>query len=164
MDRVGPAAARGALDVVLASAHPRGRSEDGVLVFPDPEGVDRDASGLLVVLTPVLSRLDVSISNLGRAGLRWLAYPAPGDGRPAGHPGGLDALLTPARARLLRLLDGESPMSRLAMRSGIAAGAATHHVHALVAAGLVSRRRAGRRRLVSRTARGDVLLDHYGAG
>jgi DNA-binding MarR family transcriptional regulator len=114
VDRVGPAAARGALDVVLASARPaRGR----------------------------------------RA-----RVPGPGGRR------GLDALLTPARARLLRLLDGESPMSRLAMRSGIAAGAATDHVHALVAAGLVSRRRAGRRRLASRTARGEVLLDRYGAG
>jgi DNA-binding transcriptional ArsR family regulator len=164
VDRVGLAAARGALDVVLASAHPRGRSEDGVLVFPDPEGTDLDAAGRLVVLTPVLSRLDVSISNLDRAGLLWLAYPAPDDARPTAHPGGLDALLTPVRARLLRFLDGEWPMSRVAVRSGIAAGAATHHVYALVAAGLVSRRREGRRMLVSRTARGDVLLHLYGEG
>ncbi|TQM13773.1 winged helix-turn-helix domain-containing protein [Pseudonocardia kunmingensis] len=162
-ERVGAAAARGALDVVLASAHPRGRAEDGALVFPDPEGTDLDAVGRLVVLTPVLNRLDVSISNLERAGLVWLAYPVPGTPGPAPHPGGLDALLTPVRAQLLRALDGERSMSRVAEGSAIAPSVATHHVHALVAAGLARRRREGRHTLVSRTGRGAALLELYDA-
>ena len=161
-DRIGMAAARSALDVVLASAHPRGRAEDGFLVFPDPEGTELDAAGRLVVLTPVLSRLDVSISNLERDGLLWLAYPVPAGARPAPDPGGLETLLTPIRAGMLRVLDGEWSMSRIAARSAVAPSAATHHVHALAAAGLVARRREGRRTLVSRTARGDALLDLYG--
>jgi len=87
-------AARHALDVVLAQAHPRGRAEDGCLVFPDPEGTELDASGRTVVLAPVLSRLDVSISNLDRKDLVWPAYPvAPTAVRD--DPTGLAALLTP---------------------------------------------------------------------
>jgi DNA-binding MarR family transcriptional regulator len=41
--------------------------------------------------------------------------------------------------------------------------AATHHVGALEAAGLVSRERAGRRVIVHRTARGTRLLALYDA-
>ena len=164
VDRVGAAAARGALDVVLASAHPRGRAEDGALVFPDPEGTELDAAGRLVVLTPVLSRLDVSISNLERDALLWLAYPVPGSAPEPTDPTGLDALLTPVRAGVLRSLDGEWTMSRIASGSAIGASVATHHVHALVAAGLAVRRREGRHTLVSRSVRGAALLDLYGAG
>jgi DNA-binding MarR family transcriptional regulator len=39
--------------------------------------------------------------------------------------------------------------------------AATHHVTALEAAGLVTRERSGRHVLVRRTARGDALLELY---
>ncbi len=160
-ERVGAAAAREALDIVLAQAHPRGRAEDGCLVFPDPEGTELDASGRTVVLAPVLSRLDVSISNLDRPDLIWLAYPVAA-GAPPDDPTGLAALLTPMRAHLLQRLDGEWPMGRIAGALGMTASAATHHVDALVAAGLVARRRDGRHHLVGRTPRGDGVLDLYG--
>jgi len=39
--------------------------------------------------------------------------------------------------------------------------AATHHVNALQAAGLVERHRRGRNVLVDRTARGEALLELY---
>jgi DNA-binding transcriptional ArsR family regulator len=160
-ERVGAAAAREALDVVLAQAHPRGRAEDGFLVFPDPEGTELDASGRTVVLAPVLSRLDVSISNLDRADLLWLAYPVAAGAAPD-DPTGLAALLTPMRAHLLHQLDGEWTMTRIAAALGTSASAATHHVDALVAAGLVVRRRDGRHHFVGRTSRGDGVLDLYG--
>ncbi|WP_219415099.1 ArsR/SmtB family transcription factor [Pseudonocardia nigra] len=161
-ERVGAAATRRALDVVLAQAHPRGHTEDGTLVFPDPEGTELDATDRVVVLAPVMSRLDVSISNLDHPDLVWLAYPVAGAAPPAADPDGLDALLTPARSRLLRHLDGEWAMSGLARAMRIAPSAATHQVDALVAAGLVTRRREGRRVLVRRTSRGDGLLQLYG--
>lgn len=160
-ERVGAAAAREALDVVLAQAHPRGRAEDGCLVFPDPEGTELDASGRTVVLAPVLSRLDLSISNLDRTDIVWLAYPVAADTAPD-DPTGLAALLTPMRAHLLQQLDGEWTMTRIAAALGTSASAATHHVDALVAAGLVVRRRDGRHHLVGRTGRGDGVLDLYG--
>lgn len=160
IERVGTAAARGALDLVLAQAHPRGRIVDGVLEFPDPEGTDLDASRHTVVLAPLLSGVDVSISNLDRPGLVWLGYPAP---VPAGeNEGGLAALLTPIRATLLRLLGTPWTMSRLASAVGLAPATATHQVSALVADGLVTRRREGRHTVVERTERGTGLLELYG--
>lgn len=160
IERVGTAAARGALDIVLARAHPRGRIVDGVLEFPDPEGTELDASRHTVVLAPLLSGVDVSISNLDRPGLVWLGYPAP---VPATEDeGGLAALLTPVRATLLRLLGTPWTMSRLASAVGLAPATATHQISALVADGLVSRRREGRHTVVERTDRGAGLLELYG--
>ncbi|MGI5128611.1 winged helix-turn-helix domain-containing protein [Pseudonocardia sp. CA-107938] len=160
-DRVGAAAARQSLDIVLAGAHPRGRVCDGALVFPDPEATVTDATGRTVVLAPVLQRLDVSISNLEQPDILWFAYPVPGSTGPAADPAGLDALLTPVRALVLRALSDGWSMSQIATTAGIGASAATYHVDALVAAGLVVRRREGRRTLVSRTPRGDGLIDLY---
>lgn len=157
--RVGTAASRGALDLVLAGAHPRGRLVDGVLEFPDPEGVEPDAPHT-VVLAPLLSGVDVSISNLELPGRVWFGYPAP---VPAvADETGLAALLTPVRAELLRLLGTRWTMSGLASQVGLAPATLTHQVSALVAHGLVTRHRDGRRTLVERTARGAALLDLYG--
>ena len=161
-DRVGAAAARRALDIVLANAHPRGRAAGGVLMFPDPEAITADATGRTVVLAPVLQRLDVSISNLDRPDILWFAYPVPAGSVPAADPEGLEALLTPVRAAVLRALSGDWSMSQIAAAAAIGASAATYHIDALVAAGLVVRHREGRRTLVHRTARGDGLIDLYG--
>jgi DNA-binding transcriptional ArsR family regulator len=160
-ERVGAAAARHALDVVLAQAHPRGHTEDGTLVFPDPEATELDAAGRTVVLAPMLSGLDVSISNLDRDDLVWLAYPVAGRA-PRADPAGLAALLTPMRARLLRALEGEWSMTRIAAELGTSPSAATHHVDSLVSAGLVVRRRDGRHQFIGRTSRGEDMLDLYG--
>ena len=65
---IGSAADRGLLDTVLAELHPRGWAEDGALVFPDPEGADVDARSRTVLLAPMFSSVDVSISNLERPG------------------------------------------------------------------------------------------------
>lgn len=160
-ERVGAASARQAMDVVLAQTHPRGHVTDNTLIFPDPEGTELDATGRVVVLAPVLSRLDLSISNLDRPDMVWLAYPVADKLVRTADPGGLAALLTPMRAGLLRMLDGEWSMSQVAAGLGVGASAATHQVDALVAADLVSRRREGRRTLIHRTERGNGLLDLY---
>jgi len=161
VDRVGAASARRSLDIVLASIHPRGRACDGVLIFPDPEAITAESAGRPVVLAPVLQRLDVSVSNLEGPDILWFAYPVPGATGPAADPAGLDALLTPVRALVLRALSGDWSMSQIATTAGIGASAATYHIDALVAAGLVVRRREGRRTLVSRTSRGDGLIELY---
>lgn len=160
-ERVGVAAARHALDVVLAQAHPRGHVDGGLLAFPDPEALPGEVTGDVLALAPVLSRLDVSISNLDRPGLVWLAYPVPTGGPAAADPGGLAALLSPVRADLLRRLHGEWTMSMVAAALQVVPSGATHHVDALVAAGLVARQRDGRRTVVRRTRRGDELLGLY---
>ncbi len=159
IERVGTAAARGALDLVLARAHPRGRLVDGALEFPDPEGIEPEAPRS-VVLAPLLSGVDVSISNLDRPGQVWFGYPVPVP--ESADETGLAALLTPVRAALLRLVGTQWTMSGLAAAVGLAPATVTHQVTALVADGLVARRREGRRTLVVRTPRGTALLDLYG--
>ncbi|MDN5917569.1 MAG: helix-turn-helix domain-containing protein [Pseudonocardia sp.] len=52
-------------------------------------------------------------------------------------------------------------MSRLAAAVGLAPATATHQISALVADGLVSRRREGRHTVVERTERGAGLLELY---
>lgn len=159
IERVGTAATRGALDLVLAAAHPRGRLVDGVLEFPDPEGIEPDPPDT-IVLAPLLAGVDVSISNLERPGQVWFGYPAPL--QQTVDETSLAALLTPVRAALLRLLGTQWSMSGLAAQVGLAPATLTHQVTALVADGLAMRRREGRRTLVERTARGTALLDLYG--
>jgi hypothetical protein len=158
-ERVGAAAARHALDVVLAQARPRGRAEDGMLLFPDPEGTELDAAGRAVVLSPLLSGLDVAISNLDRGDLLWLAYPA---AVAVPDPTGLAALLTPVRVPAAdagrRVVDDPRGCGRRHLRER-----RDQHVDALVAAGLVVCRREGRHHLVARsTPRGDGMLDLHG--
>lgn len=76
-------------------------------------------------------------------------------------PSSLQALLGPQRATVLALLN--SPMSIGAIADVLLAvpSAATHHVKALEAAGLVARKRRGRHVLVERTDRGTELLILY---
>jgi DNA-binding transcriptional ArsR family regulator len=73
----------------------------------------------------------------------------------------LEALLGIPRAQILRALSGPTMIGRLAETLQAVPSAATHHVGALEAAGLVERDRRGRNVLVRRTARGEALLELY---
>lgn len=162
-ERIAAAAARGALDVALAEAHPRGNVEDATLTFPDPEAVDVDAVGRAPVLAPMVGPASMGICNLDLPDVVWFAYPllsaAPAHGQ---HPTDqLDALLTPIRAHALRLLDRERPMHEVAGLLYCSPAAATHHCNRLAAAGLLHRQRDGRTVLVTRTRRAERLLQLY---
>jgi hypothetical protein len=160
-ERVGAAAARSLMDVVLAGVHRRGRAEDGVLSFPDPDATTTDTVGRTVVLAPILQRLDVTICSLERADAVWFAYPVPGSAADPADPAGLDALLTAPRAQLLRMLTTAHTMSQVAAALNLSPSAATYHIDALLTAGLVTRQRDGRRILVERTPRGATLVELY---
>ena len=73
----------------------------------------------------------------------------------------LDALLGAQRAKILRRLDRPATAGELAQALLAVPSAATHHVTALEAAGLVRRERRGRHVVVRRTARGEALLALY---
>jgi DNA-binding transcriptional ArsR family regulator len=73
----------------------------------------------------------------------------------------LEALLGGPRARILRELDRPATNGRLAAALQTVPSAATHHVSALVSAGLVLRDRSGPGLVIRRTARGDALLSLY---
>ncbi|MEA2234546.1 MAG: hypothetical protein QOD83_4362 [Solirubrobacteraceae bacterium] len=126
---------------------------DGPMRFPD--------SG--VVLTPL-------IANEASKGLVWaddilgyVSYPvrsvlARGSQPPAAA---LEGLLGIQRTQILRALARPTSIGTLADILHAVPSAATHHVNALQAAGLVERHRHGRTVLIDRTARGEALLELY---
>jgi DNA-binding MarR family transcriptional regulator len=73
----------------------------------------------------------------------------------------LEGLLGIQRTQILRALRRPTSIGTLADILHAVPSAATHHVNALQAAGLVQRHRHGRNVLVDRTARGEALLELY---
>jgi DNA-binding transcriptional ArsR family regulator len=73
-------------------------------------------------------------------------------------PESLGALLGPARAGVLVLLDSPMSTSQLVAVTGQGLGSVGRHLKVLLDARLVQRRRAGRSVLYSRTAAGEVLV------
>ncbi|MFD4413445.1 ArsR/SmtB family transcription factor [Streptomyces sp. NPDC058476] len=78
--------------------------------------------------------------------------------RPEAVPESLGALLGPARAGVLVLLDSPMSTSQLVAVTGQGLGSVGRHLRVLLDARLVERRRAGRSVLYSRTAAGEVLV------
>jgi DNA-binding transcriptional ArsR family regulator len=76
----------------------------------------------------------------------------------------LGALLGPARAAVLVLLDSPHSTTQLTAVTGQTLGSVGRHLRVLLDAGLVERRRAGRSVLYSRSAAGEVLVTASGAG
>jgi DNA-binding transcriptional ArsR family regulator len=164
VQRIGTATARDAqlelLDDLLPSAvvkcdrwYVRDTLHDGPLRFPD--------SG--VVLTPLVAS-EVS-KGLFRADdiLGYVSYPlrsvlTHGPQPPAAA---LEGLLGIQRTQILRALSRPTSIGTLADILHAVPSAATHHVNALQAAGLVQRHPHGRNILVDRTARGEALLELY---
>jgi DNA-binding transcriptional ArsR family regulator len=165
VERIGAATARDAqlelLDGLLAQA----AVEDGrwCLHCKFAEGRKRFPDTGLVLL-PLVAGDGGSILDVGETTIRRVGYPVPGVHRlAAGEPAppSLEALLGIPRAQILRALKRPTSIGRLADALRAVPSAATHHVGALEAAGLVARERSGRRVLVRRTALGEALLELY---
>jgi DNA-binding transcriptional ArsR family regulator len=119
-------------------------------------------SGL--VLLPLVAGRRTSIFATMNDIIGSVSYPVPGvlALEPAEPPrAALEALLGVPRSRVLRALGAPTTIGRLAQALRAVPSAATHHVGALEAAGLVERDRRGRNVLVRRTARGEALLALY---
>jgi DNA-binding transcriptional ArsR family regulator len=90
-----------------------------------------------------------------------LVYPVSGalaDTGPArAGADGLDRLIGPNRARILRLVDEPRSTTQLAALTSLPPGAVGNHLRVLLEAGAVLRRRAGREVLYWRTSLGDAL-------
>lgn len=74
-------------------------------------------------------------------------------------PDGLDRLIGPSRAAILRALAVPATTSQLVAQLGMALGSVGNHLAVLRAAGLVSRTRTGRSVRYERTALGDALAE-----
>jgi DNA-binding transcriptional ArsR family regulator len=169
-ERVGSAAVRRAVPELLSSILPGAKIKGSKLLLPARRTkqlrIPRDG----LTIGPMLASVRRGAYTFDGDTLTALWYPMPGIGSlfesrlpssARSRADGLVALLGQPRATLLRHLDHSATVGQLAVVLGGAASAVTYHVDALVAAGLVDRYRRGRHMLVTRTIRGDRLLDLY---
>jgi DNA-binding transcriptional ArsR family regulator len=169
-ERIGVASSVGASREVLATLHAVGRVEGSELVLRrdggEPSRWSLPPDGLSLV--PMLGGPRALVSSHDGDRITHLAYPVTGQERllerPAGHEDRLAALLGDRRATVLRLLDRPATAGAVAAALEAVPSAATHHVRALEAAGLVVRERAGQHVRVHRTDRGTALLALYDDG
>ncbi|WP_131815531.1 winged helix-turn-helix domain-containing protein [Thermostaphylospora chromogena] len=167
VERVGTAVVRGGLDVLLNTLSDRIVYSEGTLRISDIQPSAYDLGERDLVLVPTIAGRDAIITNLDNPSVVWVAYPLPGiesfwsrleEGRRSDE---LAAMLGEVRANLLAALDRPLTMSRLAEQAGTVPSAITYHCERLAAAGLVVRERRGREVWVSRTRRGDDLLELF---
>ncbi|MBB5137989.1 DNA-binding transcriptional ArsR family regulator [Thermocatellispora tengchongensis] len=167
VERVGAAVVRGGLDALLGTLSDRIVYTGGALRISDLQPSGYDLGERRLVLVPTLAGRDSVIVNLDNPGMVWIAYPVPGADRLWYDQGEqrrgeeLAAVLGDVRAGLLAALARPTTMSRLAGQAGTVPSAITYHCDRLAAAGLITRERRGREVWVSRTRRGDALLDLF---
>ena len=159
--RVGTAAVRGGLGVLLNNLHPRISYRDGTITLAVPRGVSFPLGRRRLALLPMIAGREGLLVSFECDDVCYIGYPVqpPGPGPLAGVNGALALVLGPLRAAALRALRQPLTVGELAAAVHCAPTTATYHLHRLAAAGLVTREQRGSSVLVSRTARGDELVD-----
>jgi DNA-binding transcriptional ArsR family regulator len=151
------AADRDALPRLLETLHPRSAVTGGRWMLPNPGSSLGVADAGVEVLPMLASPADTVLA--ARAGR--LSHVYAGVATVKDAITGLEALLGPVRARILRELESARTMSELARRLPAVPSVVTRHVETLERAGLATRRRAGRHVIAERTARGAQLMRLY---
>ncbi|WDF38971.1 winged helix-turn-helix domain-containing protein [Streptomyces sp. T12] len=158
---------RGGWAAVLDSLRP-GRTRwlgDNRLQVNLHEYPPREISGAELVFVPVTPKGGwVSWEEPDRYAVIYPCAGALADPGARTVPASLGALLGPARAAVLVLLDSPVSTTQLVAVTGQGLGSVGRHLRVLLDAGLVERRRAGRSVLYSRTAAGEVLVKAAGPG
>lgn len=151
------------LAAVLDGLHPLVRWRGGVLaVGGRSHGRSADARGRGLVLMPSVFTWPDAVALTDPPWQPTLVYPARGIGSlwppgPRRDTGALRELLGASRAALLRALDVEASTTVLARAVGLGLPTTSVHLRVLLAAGLVTARRAGREVRYRRTALGTAL-------
>lgn len=157
-ERVGAAAARGAVRELIAARMPPVLRLDAPAP-PRAELLDR------VSMVPLIAGPGAAHAWFIEGRLTHVAYPVPeawGATRAQPPPAELEALLGVQRASIVRRLEHAMTAGCLAEALMVVPSAVSHHLSILERAGLVERERQGRRVIVRRTARGTDLLALYG--
>jgi DNA-binding transcriptional ArsR family regulator len=159
--RVGITAVRGGMAALLNSLHPHISYADGMLTFAHPHHRCVPLGRRRLVLMPMIAGRDSVLASFERPDVCCIGYPVrrPGPGAPATSTGALAMILGQLRAAMLQALRRPLTVSDLAADVHCAPTTATYHLHQLAAAGLIVREPRGISVRVSRTARGDELVD-----
>jgi DNA-binding transcriptional ArsR family regulator len=163
--RVGTAAVRGGMAALLNSLDPRLSYHDGTFSLPsyrrDQGVIHHPVGARRLALVPMIAGPERLIVNFDPPDVCVVGYPlrpcSPDAQATAGSP--LATILGPVRAAMLRALRQPLTVSDLAAAVYCAPNTATHHLRQLAAADLISREKSGVTVWVSRTVRGDELVD-----
>lgn len=166
-ERVGAALVQGCAEALLQGLSGRFHLVGDSLRLPDPQGDTYRLDGRRLILVPIVSGPGASMFALDRPDLVWIGYPLPGIGRlweasPMPVESAKDALslvVGKLRAAILRAAAQSLTMGELAVLLNCSPANATHHCRHLVDAGLLERYREGRHVRISRTERGDAVVD-----
>jgi DNA-binding transcriptional ArsR family regulator len=159
--RVGTAAVRGGMEALLNTLHPRISYADGVLAISYPYDRRVDLRGRRLALMPMIANRGALAFCFEQPGVCYIGYPIrpPTPGTQAVANGALALILGPLRGAALQALHHPLTVNELAAAIQCAPTTATYHLQQLAAAGMITRERAGTSVRVSRTARGDKLVD-----
>src|SRR5580704_583372 len=164
--RVGTAAVRGGMAALLNSLHPGLRYRDGAFTYAPPcNPFARRSLGPVgarrLVLVPMIAGRDALLFSFDLDDVCFVGYPIqhPRAGAQDTADGALATILGPLRATILQVLRQPLTVGDLATAVHCAPTTATYHLHQLAAADLITRKKAGSSVWVSRTARGDELVD-----
>jgi DNA-binding transcriptional ArsR family regulator len=160
MRRVGTAAVRGGMAALLNSLHPRISYRDGTLAVASPCDGYVTLGPRRLALVPMIAGRDALLFSFEGPDVCYIGYPLPQRCPGAATAdGALATILGPVRAAMLRALRQPLTVSDLAVAVHCAPTTATYHLHQLASAGLITREKSGPSVRVSRTVRGDELVD-----
>ncbi len=165
--RAGTAAVRGGMAALLNSLHPGLSYRDGMFTFTPPcgpcctFGPFGPVGSRRLALVPMIAGRDALLFSFECPDVCYIGYPVPrpGPGAQAAAGSVLATILGPIRAAILQALRQQLTVSDLAAAVHCAPTTATYHLHQLAAADLITREKSGPSVRVSRTARGDELVD-----
>jgi DNA-binding transcriptional ArsR family regulator len=165
--RVGTAAVRGGMAALLNSLHPGLSYRDGTFSYTprcDPRrtfGPFGPVGPRRLALLPMIAGRDAVLFSFDRPDICYIGYPLPQRrlGAPAKAESALATILGPVRAAILQVLRQPLIVSDVAAAVHCAPTTATYHLHQLAAADLITREKSGPSVWISRTARGDELVD-----
>ena len=159
--RVGTAVVRNGTAALLNNLHPRISYADGMLGVAFPHDRSFALGRRRLVLLPMLAQRHELAVSFERPDVCYIAYPVTRAG-PAAQTAADSALaliLGPLRAATLLVLRQPLTVGELAVAVQCAPTTATYHLDQLAKAGMITRERRGTSVRVSRTTRGDELVD-----
>jgi DNA-binding transcriptional ArsR family regulator len=164
--RVGTAAVRGGMTALLNCLHPGISYRDGTFAFSSCDGSFslgpfRPVGSRRLALVPMIAGRCGMLFSFERPDVCYIGYPLrqPRPSAPARPGSALATILGPVRAAMLQSLRQPLTVGDLAAIVHCAPTTATYHLHQLAAAGLIIREKSGPSVRVSRTARGDEMVD-----
>jgi DNA-binding transcriptional ArsR family regulator len=164
IQRIGTAAVRGGMAALLNSLHPRITYHDGTFAFDlcrDQGIVHCPVGPRRLMLVPMIAGHDALLINSDFPGVLCIGYPIshPAPPEQTAADSALATILGPVRAAILAAVHQPQAVSELAAAAQCAPSTVTYHLHQLTAAGLITRQKSGSTVRVSRTTRGDELVD-----